>query len=138
MTGMKSGMITAVGRIDVDGVFNGADAEDGVFTAGSGAVSKYPAFNSGPHICLKVKGHATLSVLLPSGKTVSIAFVPANGEEHECADINVKGCAEHDNQDGRMLPKHRLIAFKGGRDKGHQEATITAILLNPEHYKETA
>ena len=120
MKGQIAGMMTSRGRIDVDGFFNGADAK------------------GHPHICLKVAGHATLSVLLPSGKTITLAFIPANGDEHECMDVNVTGCAEHDNHDGRMLPKHRLIAFKGGRDKGRQEATITAILLNPEHYKEQA
>ena len=137
MKGQIAGMMTSRGRIDVDGFFNGADAKGGV-RAKSGRPSKYPAFNEGPHICLKVAGHATLSVLLPSGKTITLAFIPANGDEHECMDVNVTGCAEHDNHDGRMLPKHRLIAFKGGRDKGRQEATITAILLNPEHYKEQA
>ena len=142
----EAAKVTAAGGVRVVGVFDGAEAE---VVSGAGRChgpapfGEFQCFNRGPHLAVEVDGHATISVNLPSGQQITFAFLPSgrDGSEHECCDVSVSGATQLKNGDGRMLPAHHVVGFRGGQgqvdsrvgDDG-RPATITAILLNRSHY----
>jgi hypothetical protein len=117
--------------------------EDGGRGFGPDHLQEFHSFNGGPHLCVEVDQFATISVNLSNGQSLTFAFIPTNEGDFECCDIHVHGVTTLENTDGRKLPAHHVMSFRGGcgtvdsRMEGKKTpVTLTAILLNRAHYEE--
>jgi hypothetical protein len=71
-------------------------------------------FNGGEHTFLELEHgkHQTVSVKLPNGKFITLAFVPSNDpNEVECADIHTTCGAVYKNSNGEISYQQSLIGF---------------------------
>lgn len=102
----------------------------------------FKKFNPGNHLCVDLpQGHSTISVKLPNGRRISMAFVPYSDENLGCMDIEYESpdkLPEEFGNKGQDYFAQRIIGFSHGRNSfrtsvdDEKPTHLFTLLLNPE------
>lgn len=97
----------------------------------------YAVFNNGPHTIIDIpNGHSTLSLKLPTGQRMALAFIPYDGvNAPNCVDIKLFDTGNFIRNGERDVETMRVIVFTVGDriyqtlPDDEQQPTLVTLLL---------